>query len=145
MMYFSPTVAAMAAAVLLTALAHTPYAQVPTFGSPHLEQRVLLTDPATGTRRSITLTKRPDGDYDLSSVDVKSGAVASGQLRGDGQKRFSGDIFDAASGSFREVVVIEQGDSLFELQRYDYVTGRRDRGLVRCQERQCRYEVLPAP
>lgn len=119
------------------------HAQVPTFGSPLQQQRVELSDPATGAQRVITFLKRSDGDYDVHSVDVETGASSSGVLRGDGYKRFRGDLFDAGRGAFREVVVVEQGDDEFLIEQYDYLNDKRTQGRVYCPDGQCTYKAFP--
>jgi hypothetical protein len=128
------------AGLMALTLAH---AQIPTFGSPRQQQRIELSDPATGVRRVITFTKRGDDDYDIHSVDVDTGASSSGVLRGEGQQRFSGDIFDTGRGAFRQIVVIEQGDAKFQIEQYDYLTDKRTRGRVLCPTGHCTYEALP--
>lgn len=115
-------------------------AQAPKFGSPYTKQRVELTDEATGNRRLITLEKRADGDYNLESVGINTGARSSGVLRSDGGNRFSGDIFDASTATFRQVVVVEGEGGEFGIEQFDYATGKRISGIMRCGQAGCEYE-----
>jgi hypothetical protein len=132
---------AMAIGVLILAAAGAVEAQVPTFGSPMGQQRVEIRNKVTGDRLVLTLSKRADGDYDVESLDIDSGRRSSGVLRADTDVRYSGDIFDHAKGTFREVVLVERGGGVFGIEQFDYATGKRVRGTMRCGEAGCTYRA----
>lgn len=117
----------------------TANAQAPTFGSPYDVQRVEIKDPERGIERVVTLTKRPDGDYDMRSLDVNRDTRLSGLLRNQGQGRFEGDIYNSASGTFRGIRVIEREPGVMELEQTDYASGTKTSGEIRCAATQCTY------
>lgn len=132
---------AMAIGLLILASAGAVEAQAPTFGSPMAQQRVEIKNKATGDRLVLSLSKRSDGDYDIESLDIDSGRRSSGVLRADTDVRYSGDIFDHAKGTFREVVLVERGGGVFGIEQFDYATGKRVRGTMRCGEAGCTYRA----
>lgn len=126
---------------LVLAQASTPVnAQAPVFGSPYQQQQVEIFNPATGTRRTVTLTKRADGDYEMQSVEAGTGRQSSGLLRNEGGGRFDGDVFDSSHASFRQVVVTEEGEGIFGIEELDYGSGSRTSGTIRCSEGSCSYK-----
>ena len=132
---------AMASGLLILATAGAVEAQAPTFGSPMVQQRVEIKNKVTGDRLVLSLSKRQDGDYNIESLDIDSGRRSSGVLRADTDVRYSGDIFDHARGTFREVVLVERGGGEFGIEQFDYVTGKRVRGTMRCGEAGCTYRA----
>jgi hypothetical protein len=129
----------MAIGLMILGAAGAVAAQVPTFGSPMVQQRVEIRNKATGNRLVLSLSKRSDGDYDIESLDIDSGRRSSGVLRADTDVRYSGDIFDHARGTFREVVLVERGGGVFGIEQFDYATGKRVRGTMRCGDGGCTY------